>query len=195
MKWLLLTPPSSISGLVQIKRFTTMQTERTRQSEAQKYLAEVGMFLEKVKSNGVQGEAIRTRSAPSYYYEGNPPAPTSTSERDPYGTDPKSGGAKLDAGKPCLWRGAIDYFPGALRAVATVSTFGATKYSWKGWSTVPEGFERYSDALVRHLISESEEGPWDNDSGILHAAHAAWNSLARLEFLLREKSLSATGEK
>ena len=111
-------------------------------------------------------------------------------EADPAGRDPKQGGAKLDAGKPCVWRGAIDYFPGAIRAVATVSTFGASKYSWKGWETVPEGFERYSDAMVRHLISESNEGPYDNDSGLLHAAHAAWGALARLEFLLREKELS-----
>ena len=179
-----------------------MQTERTRQSEAQKYLAEVGMFLEKVKSNGVQSKAVGsgTEKCQPYLseptsYKGDGPKLLGSEERDPYGIDPKSSGAKLDAGKPCLWRGAVDYFPGALRAVATVSTFGASKYSWKGWSNVPEGFERYSDALVRHLISESEEGPWDNDSGILHAAHAAWNSLARLEFLLREKSLSATGEK
>ena len=27
----------------------------------------------------------------------------------------------------------------------------------------------------------------DDDSGLLHAAHMAWNSLARLELLLREK--------
>jgi hypothetical protein len=120
----------------------------------------------------------------------SPPAQAGqTQELDPTGRDPKQGGAKLDAGKPCVWRGAVDYFPNAIRAVATVSTFGASKYSWKGWSTVPEGFERYSDAMVRHLIAESAEGAYDNDSGLLHAAHCAWGALARLEFLLREKEL------
>ena len=154
-----------------------MQTEQIHQSLVQ----------QKVKSNDVQSKAIGSGTTTTTSF-------ISTGERDPYGLDPKSSGAKLDAGKPCLWRGAIDYFPGALRAVATVSTFGATKYSWKGWSTVPEGFERYSDAMVRHLVAESAEGPWDNDSGILHAAHVAWGSLARLEFLLREKTLKATGD-
>jgi hypothetical protein len=182
-----------------IRRYTIMKTEQTHQLEAQKYLSGVGMYLDKVKNNGVQSKAIGsgTEKCQPYLseptsYKGDGDKLLRSGERDPSGIDPKSGGAKLDAGKPCLWRGAVDYFPGALRAVATVSTFGATKYSWKGWSTVPEGFERYSDAMVRHLVAESEKGPWDNDSGILHAAHAAWNALARLEFLLREKNLHAT---
>ena len=47
--------------------------------------------------------------------------------------------------------------------------------------------DRYSDALVRHLVAESFE-KFDNDSQILHAAHAAWNALARLELMLRERA-------
>jgi hypothetical protein len=113
-------------------------------------------------------------------------------ERDPNGLDPKAGGAKLDAGKPCMWRGAVNYFPRALSAVAAISTFGAAKYSWGGWRTVPEGFERYSDAMVRHLIAESKEGPLDNDSGLHHAAHCAWNALARLEFILKKEEEDET---
>lgn len=108
-------------------------------------------------------------------------------ETDPTGRNPHQPGAKLDAGKPCCFRGAIDYFPRAIRSVAEVSTFGASKYAWKGWESVPEGFERYSDALVRHLLAEGTGESVDRDSGLLHAAHAAWNSLARLEIKLREK--------
>ncbi len=166
-----------------------MQTEQIHQSLVQ----------QKVKNNGVQSKAVGpgTEKRQPYLSEPNSyngPKLLGSEERDPNGIDPKSSGAKLDAGKPCLWRGVVDYFPGALRAVATVSTFGATKYSWKGWSTVPEGFERYSDAMVRHLVAESAESPWDNDSGILHAAHVAWGALARLEFLLREKNLHISDE-
>jgi hypothetical protein len=69
-------------------------------------------------------------------------------------------GAKLDAGKTSIWRGGIDYFPRAIEAVAAISTFGARKYAWKGWESVPEGVERYSDALVRHLIAEAKERFW-----------------------------------
>jgi hypothetical protein len=118
-------------------------------------------------------------------------APTITSgsakmESDPNGKNAHEPGAKLDNGKVCVWRGAIDYFPRAIEAVAAISTFGARKYAWKGWETVPEGVERYSDALVRHLVAEAKGQVLDPDSGLTHAAHAAWNALAVLELKLRE---------
>ena len=156
-----------------------MITEKTILSATDLFLAKA-QKINDVQTKGTSGTGATTKEHIYDCFKG---------ERDPSGLDPKQGGAKLDAGKPCVWRGAIDYFPGAIRAVATVSTFGATKYSWNGWSTVPQGFERYSDAMVRHLIAESAEGPYDNDSGLLHAAHVAWGALARLEFLLREKEL------
>lgn len=105
-------------------------------------------------------------------------------ERDPNGADPHAPGAKLDAGKAELLRGVIGYFPSALEAVAEVSSFGARKYTWGGWRSVPDGAARYGDAMVRHLTKEAYEGENDRDSGLRHAAHAAWNALARLELLL-----------
>jgi hypothetical protein len=108
-------------------------------------------------------------------------------ERDPNGIQPNQPGAKLDAGKTALYRGLLAYFPRACESVAAVSTFGATKYTWKGWESVPSGFERYSDALVRHLAREGAGEIEDPDSGFNHAAHVAWNALARLELILKEK--------
>jgi len=105
-------------------------------------------------------------------------------ERDPHGKSSKEPGAKLDAGKPPLYRGMLDYFPLALSAVAQVSAVGAEKYDWKGWESVPDGVNRYSDALLRHLAKESFE-LYDVDTGQLHAAQVAWNALARLELLIR----------
>jgi hypothetical protein len=107
-------------------------------------------------------------------------------EQDPTGRNPHDPGAKLDAGKVSIWRGGLDYFPRAIEKVAEISTFGARKYAWKGWESVPEGVERYSDALVRHLVAESKGEVLDPDSGLLHAAHAAWNALAVLELKLRK---------
>jgi hypothetical protein len=96
------------------------------------------------------------------------------------------GAIKYDAGKAPIFRGALSYFPTALAEVARVSAFGASKYQWKGWQDVPDGFNRYSDALVRHLAYEGTEDR-DPDSQLLHAAHAAWNALARLELLLTQE--------
>jgi len=104
-------------------------------------------------------------------------------ESDPFGKSSKEEGSKLDAGKPSLYRGVVCYFPRALERVAEVSAFGANKYTWGGWRSVPDGYNRYSDALSRHLTKE-QESAYDSDSGLLHATHAAWNALARLEILL-----------
>lgn len=98
------------------------------------------------------------------------------------------GNTKYDGGKSPIYRGALSYFPRAISAVATVSAFGASKYAWKGWEGVDDGYNRYSDAMVRHLGYEAEGEDVDPDSGLLHAAHTAWNALARLELLLKDKA-------
>lgn len=130
---------------------------------------------------------------PDKYWElvgGKPTTETeqrsTTEERDPNGKSPHEPGAKLDSGKPSIYRGLLDYFPRACSAVAEVSTVGAKKYAWKGWETVPDGFSRYSDALGRHILAESSDGSLDKDTGLLHASHVAWNAMARLELLLKE---------
>lgn len=106
-------------------------------------------------------------------------------EADPHGTDQHAPGAKLDAGKvrPSL---IFNDMPRALLAVAEVGTFGAKKYSEGGWRHVLNGIDRYTDAMDRHRLKEFTEGPIDKDSELLHAAHLAWNALARLELMLRE---------
>ncbi len=111
----------------------------------------------------------------------------SNKEFDPAGKSAKEPGSKLDAGKSPIFAGLIDYFPLACRAVANVSDVGARKYTWKGWESVPNGFIRYSDALVRHLVSASIEGPVDIETNLDHAAQVAWNAMARLELYLREQ--------
>jgi len=110
-------------------------------------------------------------------------------EVDPNGISAKEPGSKLDAGKSPIYAGLIDYFPRACSAVAHVSDVGARKYTWKGWESVPNGVVRYSDALVRHLVGASIEGPVDSETGLDHAAQVAWNAMARLELILREKDV------
>ena len=110
-------------------------------------------------------------------------------EKDPNGKLPQEPGAKLDHGKAPIRRGVLEYFPRALEEVAKVSEFGAGKYAWKGWMSVPDGINRYGDAEGRHILKAALEGEYDRDSGLLHAAHEAWNALARLELILREKDM------
>lgn len=93
-------------------------------------------------------------------------------------------GIKLDAGKPRLDL-VLGGFARALLEVGKVGTFGAQKYTDNGWMEVPNGEQRYTDALLRHLLAE-RKGEWsDAESGLMHAAHAAWCALARLDLQIR----------
>lgn len=103
---------------------------------------------------------------------------------DPTGRQAGDPGAKLDGAKPrpALVLGGFSL---ALEAVTEVGTFGARKYCDNGWVSVPDGQNRYTDALLRHLLSEAAGERIDCDSSLWHDAHAAWNALARLELRLR----------
>lgn len=109
-------------------------------------------------------------------------------QADPYGKSPQDAGSKLDLGKAPVRTGLLEYFPRACMAVANVSAYGAKKYTWNGWETVPDGARRYGDAEVRHICEQAISGKPDIESGLEHAAHEAWNALARLEILLRGKN-------
>lgn len=105
-------------------------------------------------------------------------------ESDPTGKDPHQPGAKLDAGKVEMGL-ILNGMPRALLQVARVATYGANKYTRDGWMSVPDGPRRYTDAMYRHLNAEARGEIHDADTQLEHAAHAAWNALARLELLLR----------
>lgn len=95
-------------------------------------------------------------------------------------------GAKDDKAKPMA--GVLLDFSRALQAVVDVGTYGAKKYTRTGWATVPEGSQRYTDALVRHLLAmDVDPDGLDKETGLPHLAHVAWNALAVLELQARRK--------
>jgi hypothetical protein len=105
---------------------------------------------------------------------------------DPLGKDAHEPGAKLDAGK--LRAGLVlGDFSYALQEVARVGTYGANKYTARGWMQVPNATNRYSDALWRHLLEDARGLVLDEESGLQHLAHAAWNILAVLELRRKEQ--------
>ena len=76
---------------------------------------------------------------------------TTLLEKDPYGKPAHEAGAKLDHGKNRLGL-VLGGFSRALQAVGEVGTMGATKYTASGWKQVVNGEQRYTDALLRHLM-------------------------------------------
>lgn len=95
-------------------------------------------------------------------------------------------GVKDDASKPDLSL-VLCGFSRALQEVGKVGTKGALKYTPNGWSQVRKGKERYTSALLRHLLLENEE-LLDKELDLSHSACVAWNALARLELILRDKT-------
>ena len=109
-----------------------------------------------------------------------------SAEADPNGIGQHAPGAKLDAGKVRV--GLVLFgFARALEQVARVGTYGSEKYSDNGWMQVPDGVRRYTDALLRHLLAEAMGERIDPETGLPHAAHCAWNALARLDLMLRDR--------
>ncbi len=102
-------------------------------------------------------------------------------------------GIKHDDKKPKMGL-VIGGFAEALEHVGKVGTFGADKYAPDNWKKVENGIDRYTDAMYRHLLAEAKGETRDPETGLHHAAHAAWNSLARLSFILHYEHFYLEGD-
>jgi len=93
---------------------------------------------------------------------------------------------KYDGGK-LLAHIIFEDFPDAIKEVVRVATFGAKKYERSSWKTVSNGLQRYSDAKARHFLEAAAGVELDEESGLDHLAHEAWNALATLQLKLEAK--------
>ena len=97
-----------------------------------------------------------------------------------------SGGTRFNAGKPAMWW-AVPMK--GLRAVARVTMLGSKKYAPLDWA-VGQSYSTLLDSASRHWIEVLTDGPLarDEESGLLHLAHAAWNILCLLHFIEQGRS-------
>jgi hypothetical protein len=80
-------------------------------------------------------------------------------------------GLKFDGGKT-RW----DLLPlEPIKETVDVLTFGASKYGPENWRNVPDGFNRYFAALMRHIVAYKSGELYDQESGFSHIAHAICN--------------------
>ena len=94
-------------------------------------------------------------------------------------------GVKYDQGKNRLGL-VLSGFANALQEVGEIGTAGAIKYSDNGWLEVENAYERYLDAMFRHLFKHLSGETNDPDSGQRHLAHMCWNALAIVELTSKE---------
>lgn len=99
-------------------------------------------------------------------------------------------GAKDDSTKPRLDL-VLGDFKKAIWDVGLVGTFGAKKYTDRGWKEVNNGIERYLSAMLRHYFKFKNGEKLDSESGLSHLSHMAWNALAVLELYHEIRSARA----
>ena len=95
-------------------------------------------------------------------------------------------GTKHDQDKPKCSQ-IMSMFAHALWEVSRVGTFGAEKYGMGNWEQVEDGLNRYADAGMRHYLRMGMGEEVDQETGLYHLSHEAWNALARLELYCRSK--------
>lgn len=73
--------------------------------------------------------------------------------------------------------------------IVRVYHFGAKKYKANSWQNLPDGFERYRGALLRHLSAYMNGERIDGESGLMHLAQVAWNAITLLWYDKHGKGL------
>lgn len=68
----------------------------------------------------------------------------------------------------------------AVEEIVKVYTMGAEKYAPNAWKDIPDAYDRYKAALLRHITAYDKGERLDKESGLSHLAHAAWNAIAIL---------------
>lgn len=79
--------------------------------------------------------------------------------------------------------------PRAIEALARVMTWALDSKGYKesDWLHVPDAINKYSGGMHRHDNKEKRGQELDEESGLEHAIHTAWNAMARVELILRKK--------
>lgn len=97
-------------------------------------------------------------------------------------------GIKYDKAKP-LAGDVLQIFGKTIMGVGQCILKGAEKYpEIDNWKRVKNAEQRYTNALVRHLIKHLTGEEMDKESGLPHLQHVAWNALAVCELYLERKN-------
>lgn len=64
--------------------------------------------------------------------------------------------------------------------IVRVYHFGAKKYAPNSWQNLPDGFNRYRAAMMRHLMAYMNGERFDKESGLSHLSMMIWNGIAML---------------
>lgn len=89
-----------------------------------------------------------------------------------------------NAGKPEM--SYIFHYPHAVECLVRVMEQGAIKYEAMNWKKGNKPDKEYFDACARHIFKHVNEGPYDEDLGVVHIAQAIWNLMTVLELNMQD---------
>lgn len=78
--------------------------------------------------------------------------------------------------------------------IVRVFHLGAKKYEPNGWKDIPNGFERYRAAMMRHLMCYMNGERYDKELGVNHLSSMCWNAIAMLWYDKHGKGLIEYGK-
>ena len=105
---------------------------------------------------------------------------------------PKIGDAVVESGPLVGKDGKLrrDLLPLAeIEDIVRVYTEGAKKNADNSWQNIPDGFERYRAALLRHMTAYMKGERYDKETGLMHLAQICWNAIALLYYDKHNKGL------
>lgn len=73
--------------------------------------------------------------------------------------------------------------------IVRVFHLGAKKYKPNGWKDIPNGFERYRAAMMRHLMCYMNGERYDKELNVNHLTQVCWNAIAMLWYDKHGKGL------
>ncbi len=94
-------------------------------------------------------------------------------------------GDRLNKGKPGVHLVPLD----VLEELARVYDYGEGKYSAHNWEKGLEWDKGIKASLLRHLCRWSGGEDYDEESGLPHDLHIAFNALALIAMRIREKGI------
>lgn len=74
-----------------------------------------------------------------------------------------------------------------IEEIVKVYHAGAKKYGENTWQNLPDGYNRYKGAMMRHLVLHEKGEIFDEETGCMHLAQVAWNAIAILNCSLQKQ--------
>lgn len=96
-------------------------------------------------------------------------------------------GIKYDKNKPKYANFLLD-FKDVFQELYKVYEFGTNKYGRENWKQLENGDERFTNAMLRHFLLDGI----DEETGVSHQTHVAYNALMRLYYILERNKKDLT---